>query len=113
MLVRVDALFEGILGIGLLVCAATGALDSSDFPYPVGTVVLLLVGWALLMLCGLIWAGWIGLRELAIGNAIAAVAGLVWLLAADGWSPAGATVVGITVAALAALAAAQAATLRA
>jgi hypothetical protein len=113
MLVRVDALFEGLLGVALLVCAATGALDSGDFPYPVGTVVLLLVGWALLMLCGLIWAGWIGLRELAIGNAVAAVAGLVWLLAAEGWSAAGATVVGITVAVLAALAAAQAATLRA
>ena len=113
MLVRVDALFEGVLGVGLLLCAATGALDGGDFPYPVGTVVLLLVGWALLMLCGLIWAGWIGLRELALGNAIAAVAGLVWLLAADGWSTAGATLVGLTVAALAALAAAQAATLRA
>lgn len=39
--------------------------------------------------------------------------GLVWLLAADGWSTAGATVVGITVALLAVLATAQAATLRA
>ena len=112
-LVQVDALFEGVLGLVVLLCVATGALDSSDFPYPVGTVVLLLAGWALLTLCGLIWAGWIGLRELAIGNAVAAAAGLVWLLAADGWSAAGATVVGITVAVLAVLAAAQAATLRA
>ena len=112
-LVQIDALFEGALGIVVLLCVATGALDSGDFPYPVGTVVLLLVGWALLALCGLIWAGWIGLRQLAIGNALAAVAGLVWLLAADGWSAAGAAVVGVTVAALAVLAAAQAATLRA
>jgi hypothetical protein len=113
MLVRIDALFEGVLGLVLLLCGATGALGAPDFPSPVGTVVLLLVGWALLTLCGLIWAGWIGLRELAIGNAAAAVAGFVWLLAADGWSAAGATVVGITVVALAILAAAQAATLRA
>jgi hypothetical protein len=113
MLVRIDALFEGALGLVLLLCGATGVLDASDFPAPVGTVVLLLVGWALLTLCGLIWAGKIGLRELAIGNALAAVAGLVWLLAADGWSTAGATAVGITAAALAILAAAQAATLRA
>jgi hypothetical protein len=112
-LVQIDALFEGALGIVVLFCVATGALDSGDFPYPVGTVVLLLVGWALLTLCGLIWAGWIGLRELALGNALAAVAGVIWLLAADGWSAAGAAVVGVTVAALAVLAAAQAATLRA
>ncbi len=113
MLVRVDAVFEGLLGVALLLCAATGALDGSDFPTPVGTVVLLLAGWALLMLCGLIWSGKIGLRELALGNGLAAVAGLAWLLVGDGWSTAGATVVGITVAALAVLAAAQAATLRA
>ena len=112
-LVQVDALFEGLLGVALLLCAATGALDGSDFPSPVGTVVLLFVGWALLMLCGLIWSGKIGLRELALGNAVAAVAGLAWLLAADGWSSAGATVVAITVGALAVLAVAQAATLRA
>ena len=113
MLAKIDAIFEGPLGLVLLLTAATGALDGSDFSSPVGTVVLLLAGWALLTLCGLIWAGWIGLRELAVGNALAALVGLVWLLAADGWSAAGATVVGITVAALAVLAAAQAATLRA
>jgi hypothetical protein len=113
MLVKADALLEGLLGLALLVAAASGALDGSDFPYPVGTVVLLLVGWALLTLCGLIWAGWIGLRELALGNTVAAAAGLVWLLAVDGWSTAGAALVGVTVAALAVLAAAQAATLRA
>jgi hypothetical protein len=112
-LVQVDALFEGVLGVALLLCGATGALDASDFPSPVGRVLVLLVGWALLMLCGLIWANWIGLRELALGNAVAAAAGLVWLFAADGWSVAGATVVGITVGVLATLAAAQAATLRA
>jgi hypothetical protein len=38
---------------------------------------------------------------------------LAWLFAADGWSAAGASVVAVTVAVLAVLAAAQAATLRA
>jgi hypothetical protein len=113
MLVKVDALLEGVLGVVLLVAAATGALDGSDFPHPVGKAVLLVAGWALLTLCGLIWAGRIGLRALAVGNAAAALAGLVWLLSADGWSTAGAVLVGGTVAALAVLAAAQAATLRA
>ena len=113
MLVRLDALFEGVLGVVLLIAVATGVLDETDFPSPVGKVVLLLVGWALLTLCGLIWSGKIGLRELAIGNALAALAGLVWLILADGWSTAGAVTVALTVAALAVLAAAQAATLRA
>ena len=98
MLVKVDALLEGVLGIALLVAAATGALDGSDFPHPVGTTVLLATGWALLTLCGLIWSGRVGVRALVLGNAVSALAGLVWLFAADGWSTAGAVVVGATVA---------------
>jgi|SRR6188472_3508550 hypothetical protein len=113
MLVRADALFEGVLGLVLLLAAAAGVLDGSDFPAPVGTVVLLLAGWALLILCGLIWSGRVGVRALAIGNGVAAAAGLLWLLLADGWSTAGAVLIAITVAVLAVLAAAQAATLRA
>jgi hypothetical protein len=113
MLVRLDALFEGVLGIALLLGAASGVLDGSDFPHPVGAAVLLLAGWALLALCGLFWSGRVGLHALAIGNAASALAGLVWLIVADGWSASGALLVGVTVAALAVLAAAQAATLRA
>jgi hypothetical protein len=112
-LVRADALFEGVLGLVLLLGVATGALDGGDFPAPVGTVVLLLAGWLLLMLCGLIWSGRLGLWALAAGNAVSAAAGLLWLLLADGWSTAGAVLIAITVALLAGLAAAQAATLRA
>jgi hypothetical protein len=63
--------------------------------------------------CGLIWSGRVGVRALAIGNAVSALAGLMWLIVADGWSAAGAWLVGVTVAVLAVLAAAQAATLRA
>jgi hypothetical protein len=112
MLARVDAAFEGALGIALLLAAATGALDGSDFPW-IGTAVLLVAGWLLLILCGLIWSGRVGLRALALGNALSALAGLLWLLLGEGWSTAGATVVAFTVGALAVLAAAQAATLRA
>src|ERR1700751_1786462 len=112
MLVRLDALFEGLVGLVLFVAAATGALDSSDVPW-IGTPALLVAGWLLLILCGLLWSGRIGLRALAIGNAVSALAGLLWLLLADGWSSAGAALVGVTVAGLAVLAAAQAATLRA
>jgi hypothetical protein len=113
MLVRIDAAFEAVLGIALLLCAATGALDESDFPRPVGTLVLVAAGLALLVLGALIWSGRVGVRALAIGNGVSAIAGLLWLVLADGWSTAGAAVVAITVAGLAVLAAAQAATLRA
>jgi hypothetical protein len=113
MLVRVDALFEGALGVVLLLGAATGALDADDFPAPVGTTLLLVAGWVLLTLCGLIWAGRIGMRTLALGNGVTAVAGFLWLILAEGWSTFGAVLVAITVAGLAGLAAAQAATLRA
>ena len=113
LLVKLDALFEGVLGVGLLLAAALGGLDGSDFPRPVGTAVLLVAGWVLLTLCGLIWSGRVPVRALAVGNAVSALAGFAWLLAAHGWSAAGAALVGLTVAALAVLAVAQAATLRA
>jgi hypothetical protein len=113
MLVKVDAAFEVVLGIVLLICAATGTLDGSDFPWPVGTVVLVIAGLALVALGGLIWSGSLGMRALALGNSATSVAGLLWLLLAEGWSTAGAVLVAITVAGLAGLAAAQAATLRA
>jgi len=113
MLLKLDALFEGVLGIVLLVSAAAGMLDGSDFPSPAGTVLLLIVGWSLLALCGLIWSGRIGLRALIFGNAVSAALGLVWLVAADGWSSAGARLVAVTVTVLAALAAAQALSARA
>lgn len=113
MLVRADALFEGALGVVLLLGAALGVFDSGDFPAPVGTALLLAAGWVLLALCGLIWAGRVGMRALALGNGVTAAAGLLWLLLAEGWSTSGALLVAITVAGLAGLAAAQAATLRA
>ena len=113
MLVRIDAAFEAVLGIALLLGAATGALDGSDFPPPVGTVVLVIAGLALVVLAVLIWSGRVSLRALVVCNVVSAVAGIVWLAAVSGFSTAGTIVVAVTVAGLAGLAAAQAATLRA
>ena len=113
MLVRIDAAFEAVLGIALLLGAASGALDGSDFPRPVGTVVLVIAGLALVVLAVVIWSGRISLRALVVANAASALAGIVWLAAVSGFSTAGTIVVAVTVAGLAGLAAAQAATLRA
>src|SRR4029079_7139980 len=86
MLVRIDAAFEAVLGIALLLGAATGALDGSDFPRPVGTVLLLIVGLALVVLAALIWSGRVSLRALVVGNAASALAGIVWLAPLSGLS---------------------------
>jgi hypothetical protein len=113
MLAKVDALFEAALGVALVICAASGVLDGSDFPRPVGPAVLVVAGVGLVLLGAVIWSVRIPLRVLAAGNAIAALAGIVWLAAGAGFSAKGTAVVAITVAGLACLAAAQAATLRA
>jgi len=113
MLVRIDAAFEAVLGIALLLGAATGALGGSDFPRPVGRVVLVIAGLGLVVLAALIWSGRVSLRALVVCNTASALAGIVWLAAVSGFSTAGTIVVAVTVAGLAGLAAAEAATLRA
>jgi hypothetical protein len=114
MLVKVDAVFEVVLGVVLLLSAATGALGRSDLPRPVGTAVALTIAGLLLVLLGIaIWAGRIGLTALALGNAISAVVLGIWLVTATGFSDRGTALVAIAAAGLAVLGAAQAATLRA
>lgn len=114
MLTKVDAVFEVVLGVVLLLSTATGALGRSDLPRPVGTTVALTIAGVLLVLLGIaIWAGRIGLMALALGNAISAAVLGTWLVTATGFSDRGTAFVAIAAAGLAVLAAAQAATLRA
>jgi hypothetical protein len=110
--VRADALFEAALGLVLLMGAATGALDASDFPGPVGSAVIAAVGALLLVLACVIWSGRVAAAALAAGNAATAIAALIWLIVAGEFSTGGVMIVAITVVALAVLAAAQAVTLR-
>ena len=110
--VRVDAVFEAGLGLVLVLGALSEALDGADFPTPVGRVVLLGVGISLIVLGVVLWTGRVGVRALALGNALTGIAGLVWLVAATGFSAAGLAVVAAAVAALAGLATAQALSLR-
>jgi hypothetical protein len=107
VVVKLDAAFEATLAVVLLAGAATGALDAGDFPHPVGVAVIVLVGVVLAVAAFAIWRGRIALKLLAAGNAVTAVAAVIWLLAADGFSTAGGWLVCVTAAALAALAAAQ------
>ena len=114
MLVKLDALFEVVLGAALLLSAATGALGRSDLPRPVGDTAVLTTAGLLLVVLGIaIWAGPIGLKALALGNAVSAVVLSIWLVTATGFSDTGTAFVAIAVAGLAVLAATQAATLRA
>ena len=91
----------------LLIGAAIGILDAGDFPHPVGVAVIVLVGVVLAVATVAIWSGRVALRPLAAGNAVTAVAAVVWLVAAGGFSTTGAWLVAVTAAVLAALAAAQ------
>jgi hypothetical protein len=111
--VKADALFEAALGIVLAAGAAIGWLGAGDFPQPVDAAVVAVIGGLLLVLGAVLWRGEIGPHALAAGNALTAIAGLVWLGLASGFSAAGAALVAVTVAGLVGLAAAQAATLRA
>jgi hypothetical protein len=110
--VRADSLFEAALGLVLLVGAATGALDASDFPSPVGLFVIAAFGALLLVLAYVIWSGQVGVAALAAGNAVTAGAALLWLVLASGFSATGATIVAITVVGLVILATAQVISLR-
>jgi len=111
-LTRIDAAFEAALALVLLIGAATGALDAGDFPAPVGVAVIVVVGVVLAIAALAIWPGRVALVPLAAGNAVTALAAVIWLVAADGFSTAGGRLVGVTAAALAALAAAQLASAR-
>jgi hypothetical protein len=112
-IVRADSVFETALGLVLVVGAATSGLGSSDFPSPVGKVLVLLFGCALLPVGALLWRLARGpvpgrlLQMLATANAVTAAAVLAWYLAGEGFSSAGSALAIVTVASLAFLAAAQ------
>ena len=112
-IVRADGLFEAALGLALVIGAATGWLDSGDFPPPVGMTVIVVVGVALIALGAALWRLASGavprqlLRNLAIGNSVTAAAAVVWRIAAEGFSDAGSAIVLATAGALLALAAVQ------
>ena len=105
--IRVDAAIEIALGLVLLV-----GFGASDFPHPVGRVVVLAVGAALVVFGVILWRAPVDLRTLAAGNLVTAAAAVVWLAAATHFSAAGAALVAAAAAALIVLAVWQAATLR-
>jgi len=117
-IVRADGVFEAALGLVLVAGAAAGRLDGGDFPAPVGTTVIVVVGVALIAVGVVLWlpGGAVPpqlLRNLAVGNSVTAVAAIVWRIAAEGFSHAGSAILLATAVALLALAAAQLSSLRA
>jgi hypothetical protein len=109
-IVQADAVFETSLGIVLVAGAATGWLDSGDFPAPIGTPVIVAVGIPLVLVGIVLWRVAVTpqlLRVLACANAATAAAALVWWLAASGFSTAGSAITLATAAALTLLAALQ------
>jgi hypothetical protein len=108
--VKLDGLFEAVLGLVLVAGAAAGGLDSTDFPRPVGTPLIVVAGCALLLVGAVLWRvsptpGF--LRGLAAGNLATALAAVVWLTVANGFSTPGSALMLVTMAALSGLAVAQ------
>lgn len=116
--VMLDAAFEAALGTVLLLGNGFAQIDHSDFPSPASDIVLAIFALALIglavLLASLVKNDLLGdgvLRVLAAANAGFAVLLVIWVLVANGFTGTGRTVVWVTVAALLALAAAQAAVL--
>jgi hypothetical protein len=112
-IVRLDSAFEFVLAMVLVVGVAAGRLGTDDFPAPVGNVVVLVFGCALLPVGALLWGLSLRpvpprlLRTLAIANLTTAAAGLAWYFAATGFSTVGTALTISTAVALTILAAAQ------
>lgn len=98
---RIDAGFEAALGTVLNLGGALGWLTGADFPVDPGVIIG--VGCSLLaasvstVLYFAPRAPRRVLLELALGNAVMAAGGLVWLLADRGFSTLGAVVLGVFV----------------
>src|SRR3954449_6182047 len=113
--VMIDAGFEAILATVLLMGVAYADIDERDFPGPASDLVIGLFALALyvlaLVLATLVKNEQLGDRVLAVVvavNAVTALVLLIWVLAANGFSPQGRAVTWVTIAALLVLATAQA-----
>ncbi len=112
--IMLDAGFEVILATVLLMGVAYADIDNRDFPAPASDLVIALFALALYVLA-LILATLVKnetitdtvLSAVAALNAAFAVVLLVWLLAANGFSPEGRVVTWVTIVALLALSGAQ------
>ncbi len=111
-IVQADSVFEAALGLVLVGGAVTNWLGPGDFPTPVGTPVIVVVGCALLGVAAVLWylaaapASTL-LRTLAAANLATGAAACTWRLVAAGFSAAGSALTLGTAVALAILAAAQ------
>jgi len=112
-IVRVDSLFEAALGLVLVAGALTGRLDGADFPAPVGTPLIAVLGCALVAVGLILWllarrpVPARLLRALAGANLATAVAAVAWVLLAPGFSTGGAALTLAVAVCLAALATVQ------
>jgi hypothetical protein len=87
----------------------SGWVGPSDFPNPVGKLLLVAFGVALVGVGAILWrlAGTIDLRALAAANLATAGLAVAWCLAVSGFSATGTGVTAATAAALVLLAGAQ------
>ena len=103
---KLDAAFEAALALLLVTGGGASWLTGADLPHPVGRGVVIAIGAALgLLACGLLALARAGvgrgaLAGVALANEATALAGLAWLIAARGFTAAGAAIVAAAVAGL-------------
>ena len=110
-IVMLDAAFETILGVVLVLGDAFAHIDHRDFPNPANDIVIAVFGLGLIglavMLASLVSREAVTdglLRALATTNAVFAVALAAWVLLAEGFTGGGRAIVWVTVACLGLLA---------
>ncbi|HEV8194546.1 MAG TPA: hypothetical protein VGP82_24100 [Ktedonobacterales bacterium] len=114
LLLRVDGLFEAILGALLILSPFIGLYDALDLPAPAVQPVVVIVGLLLLPLLPMLWRASGGprrefVRALAIANGVSALVFVLWVLIWNrSFHPAGAAFVLVVAGILAVLAVLQA-----
>lgn len=112
-ILQADGTFEFALGLVLLGGAAASWIDAGDFPAPVGTPVIVVAGFALVIVGVVLWrlapppVPARLLRALATANLATASAAFAWWILAAGFSTAGSAITLATAIALVVLAAGQ------
>jgi hypothetical protein len=114
LILRIDALFEGVLGVVLATSALTGLSSALRLPAPAVEPVMIAVGIVLLPLLPLLWRAGRAprgafVRALAVANGVTALVCALWVLIGHGaFHAAGAVFVLVVAGALATLSVAQA-----
>jgi hypothetical protein len=99
-LFKADAVFEATLGVLLVVGGGSSWLTRGDLPVSRGLLIAAGAGFLVASVTMLLYVARAPRRvllELAVGNAAMAFAGVVWLIAAHGFSATGGAILAVAI----------------